>query len=321
MLEMWCGSYSKLALFEKCPRAYFYRYKQKLDYTTPALEYGKKVHEQIAKFLIYGEVDEEFRYFITPRVKQLAEVNLTQENIERRIEFRINGFQMTGILDVVTDSKIIDWKTNWNKDASPRQLQLYAYGAKQAGLNIQKAFLHYLRYSEDVEVPVDDTKETIDWTKRILEQIANAEFMFEMTEDIEEFPKTNDTVNCLSCPYRVICHGASNQEDARRLAKEIEELESVLELKKEALKNYIEEFGEVTTDRNVWRLTTVNNWNFDTAKVYEYITKLGKDPLKYMNVTLTSLKKLKLSEDELYKLGENKITLRLTKSKVEGVAQ
>lgn len=319
MVETWTGSYSKLSLFEKCPRAYYYRYIQGLEYSTPALELGKKVHEGIAKFLTTGEYSDEIAEFITPRVRQKQGIGT--ECVEKLIKFQIDDITIEAVIDLITPYEIIDWKTNWVKNAEPRQLILYHYGAKRVGLAGvgSKVFFHYLRYNEDEEVDISTnaTAITLDWVKATYAAIFETQFEYDITEDISVYNKTDNPKNCLTCPYRTVCNNVNTTEDAVKLAREIEELEALLELKKEMLRNYIEEYREVQTEANVWKLTTVNNWEFDVKKVFDYITTLGKDPLQYLNCTLTNLKKLKLSEQELEKLGTKKITYRLTKTKVK----
>jgi len=49
--------------------------------------------------------------------------------------------------------------------------------------------------------------------------------------------------------------------------------------------------------------------------VHDYIQGLGEDPLKFLNCTLTNLKKLKIPEQELEHLGTKRVTYRLTKTK------
>ncbi|WAM36640.1 PD-(D/E)XK nuclease family protein [Caldicellulosiruptor acetigenus] len=315
MVETWTGSYSKLALFEKCPRAYFYKYIQGLEYSTPALELGKRIHEGIARFITTGEETAEIADFLTGKVYALK--GTPQEFVERPIRFSVDGIQMDGVIDVVANGQIIDWKTNWVKNSDPRQLLLYTHGARQEGLDVEKALFHYLRYAEDVEIDLqeENIQKTLDWTKQMLENIAECQFDYDLSEDIEVFPKTSDFGVCLKCPYKSLCNSVSTAEDVIKLAKEIEELENLLELKKEMLRDYIEEFGEVNTGTSVWKLTVVNNWDFDTRKVYDYIQSLGKDPLQFLNCTLTNLKKLKITEQELEHLGTKRVTYRLTKTK------
>ncbi|ADQ06180.1 conserved hypothetical protein [Caldicellulosiruptor hydrothermalis 108] len=319
MVETWVGSYSKLALFEKCPRAYYYKYVQGLEYSTPALELGKKVHEGIAKFITTGVCSVEIAEFITPRVRQKQGIGT--ECVEKSIRFQVDDVTVEAVIDLITPDEIIDWKTNWVKNADPRQLILYHYGAKRVGLAGvgNKVYFHYLRYNEDEEVDISTnaTAITLDWVKATYAAISETQFEYDLTEDIGIFNKTDNPKNCLTCPYRTVCKNVNTTEDAIKLAREIEELEALLELKKEMLRDYIEEYGEIQTEANLWKLTVVNNWDFDTRKVYDYIQSLGKDPLQFLNCTLTNLKKLKIPEQELERLGTKKITYRLAKSKIK----
>lgn len=53
-LDVMKGSYSKLQLFERCQRAFYFKYVKNMEYTTPAMEFGKIIHEELAKFLTTG---------------------------------------------------------------------------------------------------------------------------------------------------------------------------------------------------------------------------------------------------------------------------
>lgn len=322
MLELWNGSFSKLTLFERCPKAYYYKYIAGIEYTTPAMELGKRIHEGVAKFLTtgeYNEFNEELKPFLNNRVRQLQPQ--PAELVERKFKFNLDGIVMDGVIDIIVEKegKIIDWKTSWQKTADPRQLHLYYYFTNKEGFDVRKVAFHYLRFNEEKDLKLDEKQiqETLDWAKKTMEEISEKEFLFATTEDINEFTQTEKIQDCLACPYKAICNNVKEVNDIVEFAKEIEELEAKLKLKKEMLKQYIDENGEVKTDNNVWKLTLVNEFDFDVKKVSDYIKSLGKDPLQYLNVTLTSLKKLKLTDEQLEKLGTKKISLRLTNSKVE----
>jgi len=141
-------------------------------------------------------------------------------------------------------------------------------------------------------------------------------FLYSMSGIEEEFEKNYSS--CRGCPYSAVCLGENitDKQKALELAKYIEELEAKLNAAKDALKTYLEETGEeLVTDSGVWRLTPVNSFSFDTRKVWKYIKSLGKDPIEFANFTLTSLKKLKISEDILEQLGERNVTYQLRKTK------
>ncbi|MEZ0535955.1 RecB family exonuclease [Caldicellulosiruptoraceae bacterium PP1] len=319
MLELWNGSFSKLTLFERCPKAYYYKYIAGIEYTTPAMELGKRIHEGIARFITTGEYNEELNPYLNSRVRQLQPQPV--ELVERKFKFNLDGIVMDGVIDIIVEKerKIIDWKTSWQKTADPRQLYLYYHFTKKEGFDINNVAFHYLRFNEEKDLKLDEKQiqETLDWAKKTMEEISEKEFLFTTSEDINEFTPTENTQNCLKCPYKTVCNNVKDVEDITELAKQIEELEAQLELKKEMLKQYIDENGEVKTDNSIWKLTTVNSYDFDIKKVSDYIKSLGKDPLQYLNVTLTSLKKLKLTDEQLEKLGTKKISLRLTNSKLE----
>lgn len=311
-------SFSKLSKFEKCPRLYYWDYIEKLGLSTPSLEFGKQVHEAIAKFIATGEVDSNYKDFITWRVVHCR--NTGADMIESPVRFQIDGVDFVGIVDAVLGNNIVDWKTNWLKNADPKQLYLYSYALKQNGLDIKQAIFHYLRYHEDVvyDVTESEINKALDWAKRLIQQIIETTLIYEET-GAPAFEQTTDYKQCMSCAYKEMCHKVNTHEEVVALALEIEKLRNELELKEEMLKNYIAEFGEVVTETGVWRLTPVNTWELDTKKTAEYIRNCGYDPLEILTCTATNLKKkLGVDDSVLETLGTKKVSYRLAKQKLNG---
>lgn len=313
------GSYSKLQLFEKCQMAFYYRYIKQLEYTTPAMEFGKTIHEELAKFLTTGVEGENVKQFLTQKVRHYAGVH--PECVEFELKFKSPaGTEYTAVIDLFDNrtAKVIDWKTSWQKDSDVKQLYIYAHALEQNGYKPRYLSFFWLRYNEETEMELRQNKmvETLDWMSRVEEMMNEKVFLYSMSGIEEEFEKNYSS--CRGCPYSAVCLGENitDKQKALELAKYIEELEAKLNAAKDALKTYLEETGEeLVTDSGVWRLTPVNSFSFDTRKVWKYIQSLGKDPIEFANFTLTSLKKLKISEDVLEQLGERSITYQLRKTK------
>lgn len=319
LIDVMKGSYSRLQLFEKCQKAFYYKYVKGIEYSTPTMEFGKIIHEELAKFLTTGVEGENVKQFLTQKVRHYAGVH--PEYVEFELKFTSpSGMEYTAVIDLFDNrtSKVLDWKTSWQKSSDVKQLYLYANALKQNGYEPRYLSFFYLRYNEEVEIELEQNKliETLDWMSRVEEMINEKVFLYSMSGDENEFDKNYSS--CRGCPYSVVCLGENitDKQKALELAKYIEELEAKLNAAKDALKTYLEETGEeLVTDSGVWRLTPVNSFSFDTRKVWEYIKSLGKDPIEFANFTLTSLKKLKISEDILEQLGERNITYQLRKTK------
>ncbi|WAM33284.1 RecB family exonuclease [Caldicellulosiruptor morganii] len=313
------GSYSKLQLFERCERAFYFKYVKNMEYTTPAMEFGKIIHEELAKFLTTGVEGENVKQFLTQKVRRYAGVN--PEYVELQLKFNSpSGTEYTAVIDLFENNtaKVLDWKTGWQKEADVRQLYIYAYALKKNGEKPEKLSFFYLRFDKEDEFTLSSDKlnETIDWMDRIEDSMNEKLFLYSVSEDEEEFERNYSS--CRGCPYAKLCLGEdiANREKAIEIAMYIDELEAKLNAAREALKTYLEQTGEeLVTDSGVWRLTPVNSFSFDTRKVWEYIKSLGKDPIEFANFTLTSLKKLKISEDILEQLGERNVTYQLRKTK------
>lgn len=319
LIDVMKGSYSRLQLFEKCQKAFYYKYVKGIEYSTPAMEFGKIIHEELAKFLTTGVEGENVKQFLTQKVRHYAGVH--PEYVEFELKFTSPfGMEYTAVIDLFDNrtSKVLDWKTSWQRSSDVKQLYLYANALKQNGYEPRYLSFFYLRYNEEIETELEQNKliETLDWVAKVEETINEKVFLYSMSGDENEFDKNYSS--CRGCPYSAVCLGENitNKQKALELAKFIEELEAKLNAAKDALKTYLEETGEeLVTDSGVWRLTPVNSFSFDTRKVWEYIKSLGKDPIEFANFTLTSLKKLKISEDVLEQLGERSITYQLRKTK------
>jgi len=317
-LDVMKGSYSKLQLFERCQRAFYFKYVKNMEYTTPAMEFGKIIHEELAKFLTTGAEGKNVKQFITPKVRRYVGVN--PEYVELELKFNLpSGTEYTAVIDLFENNtaKVLDWKTGWQKEADIRQLYIYAYALKKNGVKPEKLSFFYLRFDKEDEfaMSTDKLNETIDWMDRIEDSMNEKLFLYS-SEGEEEFEKNYSS--CKGCPYAKLCLGEdiASKEKAIEIAMYIDELEAKLNAAREALKIYLEQTGEeLITDSGVWRLTPVNSFSFDTRKVWKYIKSLGKDPIEFANFTLTSLKKLKISEDVLEQLGERSITYQLRKTK------
>ncbi|ABP68172.1 hypothetical protein Csac_2600 [Caldicellulosiruptor saccharolyticus DSM 8903] len=134
LIDVMKGSYSRLQLFEKCQKAFYYKYVKGIEYTTPAMEFGRIIHEELAKFLTTGVEGENVKQFLTQKVKHYAGVH--PEYVEFELKFTSPaGTEYTAVIDLFDNrtSKVLDWKTSWQKSSDVKQLYLYANALKQNG--------------------------------------------------------------------------------------------------------------------------------------------------------------------------------------------
>lgn len=315
----WYGSFSKLSTYERCNRAYFLKYIKEEPYNTPESELGKKVHSLLAEYLKNNIIiDESLTGFITNYVRHIKSYyNIVNDNIEKKLTFKVGEYDFVGYVDLILpndiSNTIIDWKTSWISDyTDSRQLLLYAYGLLQNDIPVNELKFVYLRTNEmvNVDMNMDNINSVVDWANKTAQEIADKTFMsIDDNNNSEYFPMTNSTHDCLVCPYKNICHSHINI-DISSIADEVNMLEEQLKLKKDILRRYIQEFGEIQTNKGTWKFTDVTNWDFDIEKVYNKLVELNVNPLEYLSATATNLKKV-LNENQLSEIGIPKKTVKL----------
>jgi len=110
-----------------------------------------------------------------------------------------------------------------------------------------------------------------------------------------------------------------SQEEAVRLALEIERYEAALKQMKDRLKEYVAANGRLVAGDKVWDFYPVDSWKFEPDKLKELamgIAMDGKDPWEYLSLSASALKSLGMTEAELSQYGSKKVTNRFDSRKV-----
>ena len=95
-----------------------------------------------------------------------------------------------------------------------------------------------------------------------------------------------------------------NKFQARKVALEIERMESAVKKMKKELKNYVEQNGAVETEDQVWFIEQSTNWKFNNLLgLVRGINQRGLNPYIFLNITPTNLKKLDFTEEQLEQFG------------------
>ena len=221
-------SYSRISMFERCPKKYEYRYITKFeipDNDNMIFEKGRYIHAILEH---YPELPEfEFKYKDN-KVKRLYFLNeishlckhdnkikyLLSKDVmyERELKFHLNesllnsdenDSYVNGIIDYVgkTDDKIIlvDWKSGKSrKYASFEQLKLYSIWAFNTfpDINIVKAFLIFVE--QNIFVYEEITRDECELIKN------NLKFKLNDIEKTTSFCKKVKE-DCQYCDYRTDC--------------------------------------------------------------------------------------------------------------------
>lgn len=171
-------SYSRYSLWKKCPKAYKYQHIDKIDTgpTPKALLEGRKVHDDIAKYLDGGaEMPERLSKHWSIVGEQLRELNPKMKEVESQMAFDRDKLPVSWfgkqaytrfIWDVlvtdaeklpdVTKASAVDWKTGRPYGSYDDQMQIFAIPAFWRYPNLQTFTGHlcYLDTGDDKDFTI-----------------------------------------------------------------------------------------------------------------------------------------------------------------------
>ena len=109
------------------------------------------------------------------------------------------------------------------------------------------------------------------------------------------------------------------QEEAVKLALEIERAEAALRQMKNRLKEYVDANGPLQAGDKVWDYYPTVTWEFEPEKKKELAVAIaaeGKNPWEYLTFSASAIKSLGWTEASLLAYGDQKITRRFDSRKV-----
>lgn len=98
-------------------------------------------------------------------------------------------------------------------------------------------------------------------------------------------------------------------DQAIKLGKEIERVESALKAMKADLKSFVDVNGPVDTGDVIWDYTVSASWQFDEKGIKEVAQNMvleGVNPWKMLNITASNLKKMGWDDAVIAKMGEKR---------------
>jgi len=108
------------------------------------------------------------------------------------------------------------------------------------------------------------------------------------------------------------------QAEAVAMANEIVRLEAVAKELKNQLKIYVEMYGSVETNDQIWGFNESVSWSFPGDKLKEIMTMIaldGYNPWEMISLSKRSLDKLGWNDDILKQYGEKKVIKRFASKK------
>lgn len=220
-------SFSRLTLYQSCPRRFYYKYVLELDDPAgfPAI-LGKTSHKAIE--LCYNG------YFFEDAIVTawLEESDMTVEADELRslvqtaLSYGLNGIpekhfvlplaqgiNFQGYIDLLDYNReiplIVDWKTGWNqyKVMDTWQLPLYAAAVmEETGAQMVQGMLAFLRFNrtESAVITRETASQAKAWAVRTAEEVQLRLDLLSGLEAREAFPSSPSPA-CRHCPWSYEC--------------------------------------------------------------------------------------------------------------------
>ena len=222
-------SYSKISLYERCPKKYFFKYIEKIVVPfedKPVFEKGRFIHHILEHYPDLPEFKFKFKEVEDCKNKYLTETNKLITN-NKKVNFFLNKDILlhrekeffldenlkevktreesiiNGIIDYVGQYNdniiLVDWKTGLTqKFASLNQLKFYSLYIFNNFLTINKLKVFLFFVEQDAYIHEDITRED---SEKIKEKYLN---LIENISTDQEY-KCKKKEDCISCEYYEIC--------------------------------------------------------------------------------------------------------------------
>ena len=228
-------------------------------------------------------------------------LGLTAEGLP--CDFMAENVWLRGIIDrldiIGTTAKITDYKVSFRGKPDTFQVQLYAYMISKycPAITNFEVVIHYVR---------SNWKEKWQFPK---EKIAGIEFQIKaITETIENDKKykAKPGSRCSSCLVAFACTKKAssiktigNIGNASKIAGDILAIEAQLEAKKDLLKSWVSDNGEVKVNGETFSFFPYETWKGDTKELVSVLTDNNIEPWGYLKTDTKEIKKLCKTDDTL----------------------
>lgn len=220
-------SFSRLSLYEMCPRRFYSKYVLGFqEPMTKPLALGKAVHKA-KELLIHGVSEEEA--IIAALIECDFHPDVSREEIETlvrrapnvdgetevRFEFPLadgSDLRLQGYIDLVQPGAFYDWKTNWRMYGvyDTMQLPLYAWAYMQkTGRDLVKGTLFFLRFRKPIShlfTPAE-AEAARQWAYGLAKEISERLTVVQVFPDMKDslFPDQPGS-HCKHCPFATECY-------------------------------------------------------------------------------------------------------------------
>jgi hypothetical protein len=230
-------SYSRLSLYQKCPKQFYYKYVLQLEdqKITKPLALGKAVHKGIESVIEglsldeavlkgYTECDFHQGVSIIDITELVKRAPVTKNMGETEFYFRLplsnspDSPKIQGYIDLVQGNKLKDWKTNWRRYAvnDNHQIALYAWAlSKLKGYDLIEGSLYFLRFKKEYKYFFShmEMERSRQWALNLANEInLKIEMLDILPEKVNALFPVNPSRACLYCPFAIECYFDNEME-------------------------------------------------------------------------------------------------------------
>jgi CRISPR/Cas system-associated exonuclease Cas4 (RecB family) len=317
-------SYSRLDLYDGCPRAYKMRYIDKRqELPSEALERGTAVHEAVAEYArhcidtgVKTDLDFIRSFSGTDEVRGIletyAETHLFDGGnytVEKIWKIPLGRHMWRGVIDLMRDDGkqifISDAKTDHRIRSQTevnhdRQLRYYAWTALKKHPNAQEAIcsIDFVRYGVTRSITYS-REDMIAIEAELLKAI-------ELIEIDTEF-KARPGTRCAWCSWTETCPVIAQGElevitgpnDAERAASSLIALKARIKSLEEMLKPWCTREGSINTNGMVVGYHTSKSVGYDTNSLIALFEGRGQNPASALKADTTAIKRLAKKDESL----------------------
>lgn len=194
---------------------------------------------------------------------------------------------------------IVDWKTGFSGKADPFQIYCYAFVISKLYPEIEnfEVILYYTR---------SGWKEKYQFNK---DKISGIEFQLQAVMsaiDNDKKFKAKPGSRCGSCLVAHSCDKKPSKikvllkdKDAHKIAEDVLSMEAQLDAKKDLLKAWVGENGEVKVNGETFSFFPYETWKGDTKELVSVLTDNNIEPWGYLKTDTKEIKKLCKTDDTL----------------------
>lgn len=232
-MKMDIFSFSRLNLYQTCPKRFYYKYVlDKDEPVTKPLALGKAVHKTVEDMIkgsdlnsavqqglveadFHPEVKEEEIREIVKKAPIHKGIGRTEEYFCLPLSDSPSAPYLQGYIDLVEENEqgvtITDWKTNWKPYdiQTNHQIALYAWGIqKKRDVDKVCGKLSFLRFGrESVHVfDKEDMEQARKWALKLANEINSKLTILEiMPEKVDELFPDEPSSACSHCPFVLEC--------------------------------------------------------------------------------------------------------------------